>query len=114
MPQSRLRKAGKVTLDASGEGRVRLSPETGPPVWQVLRMAVQTDRRGQPPIPQCAIYLNEESPLYLQDGTYDGSFDFSDCDITVTKGDDLIAVWTGGQSGDEATFTVTGWAMDDR
>jgi len=99
----------RVTLDASGAGRLELGPDTGPPYWNVVKLVVKTTRPGQAPIPECTVYLDTEDDNGLQDLTYDGSRDASDVDIDVQRGQHLIAVWTGGQAGDVATLSVSGW-----
>lgn len=97
------------TLNAAGAGRVELGPDRGAPYWNVTKMMVSTSRPGQAPIPRCVVYLDEESSRGKQGSTYDGSDDESDCDIDVARGQHLIAVWTGGQAGDTATLSLTGW-----
>jgi hypothetical protein len=104
-----LNEAGSTTLDASGGGRVELGPDSGAPYWNVTKMMVSTNRPGQAPIPKCFVYLDEESQRGKQGSTYDGSNDESDCDVDLTRGQHLIAVWTGGQPGDRASLSVTGW-----
>lgn len=100
-----------VTLDASGNGRLELGPDTvaGPPYWNVTRVVVRTDRPGQAPVPILSLYLDTEDANGLQDVTYDGSRDATDVDLDLTRGQHLIAVWTGGQAGDVATLSVSGW-----
>lgn len=98
-----------VVLDASGNGRLELGPDSGPPYWNVTKYVVSTDRPGQAPVPQCSVYLDSEDKNGLQDSTYDGSKDATECDIDMQRGQHLIAVWTGGQAGDEASLSVTGW-----
>lgn len=101
--------AARAVLDASGTGRVELGPDKGAPFWNVTKMMVATSRPGVAPIPRCVVYLDEESLRGKQGSTYDGSDDESDCDIDVRRGQHLIGVWTNGQSGDEASLSLTGW-----
>jgi len=103
-----LSRAGTVTLDGSGTGRVRLGPSVGPPTWQVTRVAVRTSRPGTPPVPRFTLYLDTEDGTGLIDQTYDGSADTTDLSVRVFKGGQLIGVWTGGQAGDVATMSVYG------
>lgn len=98
-----------VTLDANGDGRLELGPDSGPPYWNVTKVNVYTDRPGLAPVPSCAVYLDTEDDNGRQDATYDGSKDAMECDIDVQRGQHLIAVWSGGQAGDRATMSVTGW-----
>lgn len=98
-----------VTLGASGSGRLELGPDNGPPYWNVTKVVVLTSRPGLAPVPQCSVYLDAEDTNGLLDSTYDGSKDATDVDVDVQRGQHLIAVWTGGQAGDVATLSVTGW-----
>lgn len=97
------------TLDANGNGRLELGPDSGPPYWNVTKIVVLTDRPGLAPVPQCSVYLDSEDANGLLDSTYDGSKDSTEVDVDLQRGQHLIAVWTGGQAGDVATLSVTGW-----
>lgn len=108
-----LNAAGSTVLDASGAGTVELGPDSGVPYWNVTKYIVGTSRPGVAPIPSCTVYLDEQSQRGKQGATYDGSRDESDCDIDMSRGQHLIAVWTGGQAGDEAHLSVTGWKGED-
>jgi hypothetical protein len=110
--RTRLNTSASVTLDASGNGRLELGPDSGPPYWTVAKMLVGTSRPGQAPVPTCSVYLDTESENDLQGSTYDGSRDESAEDIPMQRGQHLIAVWTGGQAGDVATLSLTGWKAD--
>lgn len=107
--RQQLNTSARVTLNVSGSGRLELGPDTGPPYWSVNKLVVKTSRPGQAPVPSCTIYLDSEDDNGLQDATYDGSRDASDVDIELQRGQHLIAVWAGGQSGDVATLSVSGW-----
>lgn len=109
-----LNRSGSTVLDASGAGRVELGPDTGPPYWNVTRFLVKTSRPGQAPVPECSVYVDSEDDEHEQDSTYDGSKDRSDGDIDLVRGQHLIAVWRGGQAGDVATLSVTGWQESAR
>ncbi len=104
-----LNTSARVTLDASGDGRLELGPDQGPPYWNVTKLVVMTDRPGLAPVPQASVYLDAEDSNGLVDSTYDGSKDSTDVDIDLQRGQHLIAVWSGGQAGDTATLSVTGW-----
>lgn len=104
--------AGTTTrLDATGAGRIELGPNNsrGPANWRVTGVIVQTNRPGQAPVPRAVVYLDDESsPANVQGLSYDGSFAQGRCDITLTRGQKLICLWSGGQSGDTASLTLTG------
>lgn len=99
-----------VTLSASGAGTISLGPDSarGPANWHVTGVIVQTNRPGQAPIPRVVVYLDQQSASGTQGLSYDGSFAQGACDLTLSRGQKLICVWSGGQSGDLASFTVTG------
>lgn len=108
--RSNLNMAASVTLNASGAGTVSLGPDSGrgPANWRVTGVIVQTDRPGQAPIPRVQVYLDQQDPSGSQGLSYDGSFAQGACDLTISRGQQLVCVWSGGQSGDTASFTVTG------
>lgn len=99
-----------VTLNASGAGTITLGPDSGrgPATWHVDGVIIQTTRPGTAPIPRAQVYLNEATADNSQGLSYDGSFAQGSCDLTLARGEVLICVWAGGQSGDVATMTITG------
>lgn len=103
-----LNKGTTVVLDATGAGTVALGPVHGPPKWHVTKVTVRTSRPGRPPIPTFDLYLGAQTTDGYQESTYDGSYDVSDVDMTVFKGQQIIGVWTGGQAGDVATMSLYG------
>lgn len=115
MADSVLNQAVTVTANASGAATARIGPDSGkgPAVWDVRAAQVRNEsaaRRGVPPIPTCNLYVdNEGDPNAWVSGTYDGSFDVdSDLHQTLTRGQALVAVWAGAQSGDKLTLSVSG------
>lgn len=106
----RLSAAAVVTLDASGGGTVDIGPSgvRGPANWQVTGVILKTSRPGAAPVPRAEVYIDRIAPDALQGITYDGSFAPGRCDFTIARGQSVIVVWAGGQSGDEASVTVTG------
>lgn len=94
-----------VTLDASGAGEVTVGPDAGPPVWHITKVVVSTSRPGQAPVPRFQL-LDEQGRVRGQ--TYDGSYDESDFDLILTRGQHLTGQWTGGNSGDQATMWLYG------
>lgn len=103
-----LGKGASVTLNAAGAGTVQIGPDSGPSTWNITGVIVQTNRPGQAPVPRVQVFNSNATPGNSQGVSYDGSFAQGDCDITLTRGQYLIAEWTGGKSGDVATITVTG------
>jgi hypothetical protein len=106
--QRQLTEFASVTLDSSGAGTATLGPDAGPANWQLDTVIVQTDRPGVAPVPRCQVYLDRADPSGAQGLTYDGSFSQGSATLTLARGQHLIAVWSGGQLGDQASITVTG------
>lgn len=97
--------AGVVT----GTTSIGPSDNAGPAVWNVDTVIMKTTRPGVAPIPRVELYLdNASDPGQLQFLSYDGSFTQASGSCTLTRGQKLIAVWTGGSVGDIAFLTVTG------
>lgn len=107
---NQLNKAGQVTLNASGAGQVSLGPSVsaGPARWTVDALLWQTSRPGVAPIPRIQVFLDNTDASGLQCQSYDGSFGSASGTVSVSRGSNLIAVWTGGQAGDVASISVTG------
>lgn len=99
-----------ITLDGAGGGTAMLGPDSakGPANWHVTGVIVQTDRPGQAPIPRVVVYLDTLSASGTQGLSYDGSFAQGATSLTLSRGQKLICVWSGGQSGDQASLTLTG------
>ena len=105
-----LQASGSVTLNASGGGTLSLGPDgsRGPANWRVNGVILQTSRPGVAPIPRAQVYLDDAVAAQSQGLSYDGSFAQGACDIVMVRGQKLICTWTGGQSGDVASMTLTG------
>jgi hypothetical protein len=99
-----------ITLDATGTGTARLGPgsQQGPANWHVDGVILANDRPGKSPIPRVVVYVDDTSAGNKQGVSYDGSFAQGSCDIPMIRGQQLLAIWTGGQAGDKCEFTVTG------
>lgn len=90
-------------------GTATIGPTSrGPGTWNVTGVLVSTTRPGVAPIPNIQIWLDQTNPNGIQGISYDGSFSQGTCDITMVRGQNLIATWTGGLAGDVASITVTG------
>lgn len=120
MRSSSLNKSGTVTLATIGgvvTGSITLGPglnnDRGPATWNVTGVITKTNRPGASPIPRVEVFLDDvNDPGASQGITYDGSFSQGPCDISMVRGQSLIAVWTGGTAGDIATFIVSGTKHD--
>lgn len=103
---SRFNTQGNVTLDANGDGTLRFAP-TGEK-WEVDRVHVRCSSRVSEA--QCRIYLAQQRPDTVIDGTYSGSSgDTTDTRIYLEDGQPMFIEWTGGDPGATATATVSGW-----
>jgi hypothetical protein len=107
-----LKASNRVTLDASGNGTIRIGPAdagSGPANWNVTGVIGRTNRPGSAPVPRFEVYLDREDESGLEGVTYDGSFAQGACDITMTRGQQIIAKWFAGKAGDIASITLSGW-----
>lgn len=98
---AQLDEVGQVTLDASGNGTVELSPTSSRIAWWVTLAAVSVSSNTREPV--CSIYHNSK----LLGATYTGSNDQIGPDIMVRNGK-LRAVWTGGDAGATAQLSLNG------
>lgn len=106
--QYRLDDFGRVVLDASGNGRVALSPN-GTERWHINRYAVSTSQgTNTQPIPLCTLYTNSPDQGNEYDITYTGNADGGDGDLWLEKGQKLWAVWAGGIPGTTAVLSIFG------
>lgn len=101
-----------VTLNAQGTGQVSLGPDQGQPYWHVTGVVLQTNRPNASPVPVCQIYLDDPTAGSSLGLTSNGSWKTASCDQMLSRGQHIIAVWTGGQAGDVATMTLSGTKAD--
>jgi hypothetical protein len=95
-------------LDGTGALQLSIGPDAGPANWRVTSVIVQTDRPYQAPIPRVQVYLDIVDPANSIGLGPDGSFGQFVGEQTLSRGQRLIVVWSGGQAGDRATATVNG------
>lgn len=112
MASSNLNVGRPVTLNAAGTGTVSLGPDQGPPYWHVTGVVLQTSRPNASPVPSAQLYLDDPSAVNSLGLTSNGSFKTASCDQLLSRGQHIIAVWTGGQLGDVATLTLSGTKGD--
>jgi len=108
MEQTRtLHDAARVTLDASGNGQVRLGPSRPNTRWLIKRVSVQTSTNTLEP--EAKIYRGNVGTASFISGTFTGSSD-SDDGLTeeLHPGEFLTVRWTGGDVGATATATWSG------
>lgn len=94
-----------VVLDADGTALADLLVPTLE-TWQVSRIAVQTSTNESEPTAK--VYVDSEGPGNFLAGTYTGSNDSSDENLTLMPGQHLLCRWTGGDAGATATVSVFG------
>jgi hypothetical protein len=95
-------------LDATGAATVVIGPDQGPANWHVTSLVFQTNRVNKAPVPRVQIYLDTVDPTNSLCVSSNGSWGQAVGDQTLSRGSHLVAVWTGGQAGDNATITVNG------
>jgi hypothetical protein len=95
-------------LDATGALQLPIGPDSGPANWRVTTVIMQSNRRGQAPIPDAQLYLDTVAPGNSIGIGYDGSFGQFVGEQVLSRGQHIIAEWTGGQAGDQVTVTVNG------
>jgi len=92
----------------NGSGQLQIGPDSGPANWRVTSVIVQTNRPYQAPIPRVQLYLDTVDPTNSIGLGPDGSFGQFTGDQMLSRGQHIIAVWSGGQAGDAASLTVNG------
>lgn len=112
--QLALNTSASVTLDGNGDGTAAIGPGLPGVSWQPATIAVQVGLApGEDEIiseAQCNVYLGI-APVAgsLLGATSTGSTgDSTDCSATVWPGQELIAVWSGGDPGAVATMSIFG------
>jgi hypothetical protein len=104
-----LNKNASVVLDGSGNGQAALGPTLPGTSWQVSTVAVSVSTNANEA--QCNLYVGlAAQPGQLIGATSTGSTGDSD-DLggqNIWPGQQLIAVWQGGDPGATATVSVYG------
>lgn len=101
-----LQEAKSANADGSGRAAIRLGPFTAFERWQIRRITVQSTSTVL--VPTVRIYRGSESRTRLIDGTFTGTFDHSDTDLLLQTGEELLAVWEGGDASHVATISLEG------
>jgi hypothetical protein len=101
-----------VTLNGAGAGTAQLGPRGMRERWAPAVASVKTNQATVVNEAQCRVYCGPyASPPNFVDGTLSGSTGDSTSNIsgqTVTCGEYVFAVWTGGDAGAQGYLTVTG------
>ena len=104
-----LDEGGSVILGAGGAGNVQLGPRRPNIKWSVTTVALTVSTNVLEPV--CIIY-SHSTPVatFKLGGTWSGSNDGSDLPnpIILYPGQLMLARWTGGDVGAQATLSVYG------
>ena len=104
-----LSKSASVTLNGSGGGTANLGPSAPGEVWFPSSVSVSATSNTNEAIAK--VYIGGQvSAGTFQDGTTWGSTGDSTSNVSgpVYPGQQVFAVWSGGDSGATATVVVTG------
>lgn len=94
-----------VTLDASGNGTVKVGPTNSGQLWHITRASVQVSSNTKEPTAN--LWLGNKAKFIS--GTYTGSNDTDDALNEYLGGTGYImCIWTGGDPGATATLTIAG------
>ena len=97
-----------VVLDASGYGKVSLTPE-GFRTWVVTSISVRTDQGiATSPVPQCTVYLGSIGPGQIIAQTWMGNRSTATGRTVVQPSQPLIVEWANGVPGSNATVSLYG------
>lgn len=95
--------AASVTLNASGNGSVKLGPTSTRQTWHVLNAAVSVSSATLEPT--ATVYANTKASKLA--GTNTGSNDSTNLDVWVRNGF-ILCEWLGGDPGARATLFLSG------
>lgn len=99
---------GSVTLDASGNGTVTLTPE-GFRTWNVTSINVRTNQGVTvTPVPQCTVYLGSTGEGQIIAQTWMGNRATAIGSAIVQPSQPLIVEWTNGVPASRATVSLYG------
>lgn len=109
-----LNQSAVVTLDASGNGTARLGPISAREHWNPARIAVKTNQAPGTIVSeaQCRIYAGPDtSDTWFVDNTLSGSTGDATgraAGQVLDCGEQVFAVWSGGDAGAQGRVNVTG------
>jgi hypothetical protein len=96
-------------ISAAGAATLSVGPAGAGNVWYPASITIQTTS-GVNDTSTCLIYLGPAGvPVTLQATLYPGGFGTASLAIpSMTPGQYIIAVWSGGKSGDVCSINITG------
>jgi hypothetical protein len=97
------------TVNALGSATISIGPQGLGNIWYPVQCTISTSI-GAADLSTCAVYLGSQAQQNLQGGqSYAGGGDVVSLSVqSMSPGDLLIAVWTGGTPGSIAAVNVTG------
>jgi len=101
--------SASVVLDGTGAGTASLGPTSSGEVWQVASVGVHCNTNVNEAIAR--VYAGASaSPQYYRDATTWGSTGDSTDAVSspLAVGQEIFAVWSGGDAGTTAHVTVSG------
>lgn len=98
-----IQRTAQVTLNAQGNGIVRLSPGRYGVTWFLSQASVIVSTAVKEAKTQLASY-----PYMLPGSNSGSSGDTTGLDLTLTASQEISCTWTGGDAGAIATLTVSG------
>jgi hypothetical protein len=97
-----------VKLSAAGAGTAYIGPSIPGLVWTVTQVSCFTSTNVTGTT-QFQFYFPSVAPIYFQGGSFTGNQDTdTDISLTIYPGQQLIGVWSGGDSGATATMSILG------
>ena len=93
-------------LNANGSAILRLGPSNAYQVWQISSVAINCDVSS--PNPVVSVYNSNNPSSQFLGGTYNGAQNSANINATLYTGQQICAVFTGGQVGATVTLAVQG------
>jgi hypothetical protein len=103
-----LNESRTATADGNGRAIAQLGPLRSFESWEIKRTTVSSTSTTL--IPTARVYRGAIAPSRLIDGTYTGTLDTTQTDMTLTSGDSVVAEWTGADVGSSCILIIEGEA----
>lgn len=93
-------------LNSNGAAILRLGPSNAYQNWQITSVAINCDVSS--PNPVVSVYNSNNPSSQFLGGTYNGAQNSANISATLYVGQQICAVFTGGQQGATVTLAVQG------
>lgn len=104
-----LQETRSVTLDASGNGTIFLSPGTARERWLITLINVSCTQTTASIVPQMLMFRSSPVAVNRLGGTYNAVGDTNSSDqILLNMNEPIYFVFSGGELGDVATIRIEG------